>query len=158
MFIIVDSREKPKAIGKIIAEFDKQGIKHLSSKLFAGDYQNIDNPRILVDRKQNLTELCGNVVQSHERFVRELEKARANGFRLVILVEHGGGIRCLNDVKEWKNPRLKHSKMATSGATLFKILSTMSEKYQFDIEFCDKRNTGKRIVELLAEDGWCRDV
>lgn len=154
MFVQIDSREKPKAIGKIVEEFERQGIPYISSKLFAGDYQNLDNPRILVDRKQNLTELCGNVTQGHDRFVRELERAKSNGFRLIILVEHGYGINCLDDVKKWYNPRLKVNKSATKGITLFKILWKMQEKYGFELVFCDKKDTGKKIIELIAEDGY----
>ena len=55
MIIQIDSREKAKAIQKIIEEFDRQGIKHPVSKLMVGDYMNYDNPRVIVDRKQNLT-------------------------------------------------------------------------------------------------------
>lgn len=72
MIIQIDSREKAKAIQKIVAEFDRMGIKHPVSKLMVGDYMNYDNPRLIVDRKQNLTELCSNVCQDHERFRREL--------------------------------------------------------------------------------------
>ena len=76
MVIQIDSREKSRAIKKIVAEFDRQGIKHPVSKLMVGDYMNYDNPRLIIDRKQNLTELCANVCQDHERFRRELILAR----------------------------------------------------------------------------------
>ena len=46
--ILVDSREKARAITKILAEFDRQGIKHVSTKLLVGDYQNLDNPRLVI--------------------------------------------------------------------------------------------------------------
>ena len=154
MLIQVDTREKPRAISKVIAEFDKYHIAHISSKLFAGDYQNLDNPRILVDRKQNLSELCNNVVQGHDRFVRELERAKDNGFRLIVLVEHGDGIKKLSDVGGWYNPRLRYSKCAVTGKRLYKILKTMLEKYEFQLEFCDKESTGRRIIELIAEEGF----
>ena len=85
MIIQIDSREKAKAIQKIIAEFDRQGIKHPVSKLMVGDYMNYDNPRLIVDRKQNLTELCSNVCQDHDRFRRELMLAQENGIQLIVL-------------------------------------------------------------------------
>ena len=65
MNIIIDTREKPKAIEKIVKEFDLQGIKYVRSKLFGGDYQSLDNARLVIDRKQDLQELCGNVCQQH---------------------------------------------------------------------------------------------
>ena len=152
MIIQVDTREKARAIKKILKEFDDQNIKYFSSKLYVGDYQNVDNPKIIIDRKQNLSEICNNVVQGHKRFVNELERANAAGFKMIILVEHGGKIKKLEDVKNWYNPRLKFSKMATTGSRLYKILSTMSEKYEFEIMFCNKEETGKRIIEILSKE------
>lgn len=150
MTIQVDSREKAKAITKILAEFDKQDIKHFSSKLPVGDYQSLDNARLVIDRKQNLSELCSNVCQQHKRFKAELEKANELGIKLIVLCEHGGGIKELGDVNRWYNPRLKTSPLAMSGQRLFKVLYTMSKKYDVEFLFCDKRSTGKKIVELLG--------
>lgn len=150
MTINIDSREKSKAIQKIIAEFDKQGVKHFTSKCFVGDYVSLDNPRLAIDRKQNLSELCGNVCQQHDRFIRELKRANEYGIKLIFLVEHGGNIKCLDDVMRWKNPRLKVSPLAVSGERLYRILSSISAKYDAEFLFCDKRSTGKRIIELLG--------
>lgn len=160
MIIQIDSREKAKAIQKIIAEFDRQGIKHPVSKLMVGDYMNYDNPRVIVDRKQNLTEVCSNVCQDHDRFRRELVLAKENGIQLIILCEHGKDIKSLEDVIFWKNPRSEKRKKidgkwktvqtnAMKGDVLYKILTTLEEKYGVRFEFCDKDETGKRIVELL---------
>lgn len=160
MVIQIDSREKAKAIQKIIAEFDRQGIKHPVSKLMVGDYMNYDNPRVIVDRKQNLTEVCSNVCQDHDRFRRELVLAKENGIQLIILCEHGKDIKSLEDVIFWKNPRSEKRKKidgkwqtvhtnAMKGDVLYKILTTLQEKYGVRFEFCDKDETGKRIVELL---------
>ena len=55
MIIQIDSREKARAITKIVAEFDRQNITHPVSKLMVGDYMNYDNPRLIIDRKQNLS-------------------------------------------------------------------------------------------------------
>ena len=160
MIIQIDSREKAKAIQKIIEEFDRQGIKHPVSKLMVGDYMNYDNPRVIVDRKQNLTEVCSNVCQDHDRFRRELLLAKENGIQLIILCEHGKDIKSLEDVIFWKNPRSEKRKKidgkwqtvhtnAMKGDVLYKILTTLQEKYGVRFEFCDKDETGKRIVELL---------
>jgi len=152
MIIQIDSREKSKAITKIIAEFDKQNIQHPSSKLFVGDYMNYDNPRLIIDRKQNLAELCSNVCQQHKRFTDELKRANEFGIKLIILCEHGGKIDSLESVNTWYNPRLKTSPMAVSGQRLFKILYSIGKKYDVDFEFCTKAQTGKRIIEILGGD------
>ena len=104
MDIQIDSREKARAIQKIIKTFDENGVKHFSSKLLVGDYMSLDNPRLIIDRKQDLQEICGNVRQDHERFKRELLKAMDAGIQLVILIEHGPDIRCLEDVYFFYQP------------------------------------------------------
>ena len=149
MVIQIDTREKARAITKILRHFDSSGVKHFSSKLPVGDYVNLDRPRLSIDRKQSLSELCQNVCQDHKRFRAELERAKELGIHLVILCEHGGNIRCLADVMRWENPRLKISPMAMSGERLFKVLSAMANKYDTEFLFCSKNETGKRIVELL---------
>lgn len=167
MDIQIDSREKARAIRKIVQTFEKEGIKHFSSKLLVGDYMSLDNPRVIIDRKQNLQELCGNVCQQHERFKRELIRAMDAGIQLIILVEHGPDIKSVEDVYFWKNPR-KHevrwkmvngkreryvvSAKAADGEQLYKSLCTIRDRYNVRFEFCEKKDTGKRIVELLSKN------
>lgn len=163
MIIQIDSREKSRAIQKIIEEFDKQGVKYIISKLFVGDYMNYDNPRLIVDRKQNLSEVCSNVCQDHERFTNEIKRANDNDIQLIFLVEHGEGITSLEDVIFWKNPRgtkrisvngrwTDVKTKAVTGETLYKILATIERKYGVHFEFCSKSETGKRIMEILSDD------
>lgn len=150
MTIQVDTREKARAIEGIIKEFDKQGVTHFSSKLYVGDYVNLENSFLVVDRKQNLLEVCSNVCQQHKRFVNEIKRAKAAGIKIIFLVEHGKNIKSLEDVKNWVNPRLKKSPLAVSGERLYKILSTLERTYGVEFQFCDKRNTGKKIIEILS--------
>ena len=49
----------------------------------------------------------------------------------------------------WKNPRLKVSPLAVSGERLFRIMKQMELTYGIEWQFCDKRQTGKRIIEIL---------
>lgn len=150
MIIQVDSREKSRAIKNILKYFDQVGVKHYSSKLYVGDYMSLDNPKLIIDRKQNLTELCQNICQDHERFRSELIRAQENGIQLVILVEHGDPIFDFEDVRFWQNPRRKKSPKAMSGDAMYKILKTMQRKYGVRYEFCDKADTGRMIVEILG--------
>lgn len=159
MTIQIDSREKARAIRKIVAEFDRAGVNHFSSKLYVGDYMSVDNPLLIIDRKQNLSELCVNVCQDHDRFRAELLRARKVGIQLVILIEHGPDIKTLEDVIFWENPRRfkqvdgeRIETKATTGQTLYHILSTIRRKYGVRYEFCTKDETGKRIMEILNEE------
>ena len=150
--IQIDTREHAGQVERIESQFDSIGVKHFRSKLYVGDYQSLDNPRLVVDRKKDLQELCGNVCQQHERFRAELIRAQEAGIQIVILCEHGRSIKVLEDVYFWENPRRRTSPGAISGQRLFKVLSTMKEKYGVRFEFCDKRQTGRRIVEILTDD------
>ena len=163
MFIQIDSREKARAIKKIVEEFERRGISHPVSKLMVGDYMNYDNPRLIIDRKQNLSELCSNVCQDHERFRRELILAKENEIQIIFLVEHGKGIERLSDVVWWENPRrFKRIKdvsgkwtdvetKAMQGETLYKILCTQERKYGCRFLFCEKEDTGKEIIRILRD-------
>lgn len=167
MDIQIDSREKARAIKKIVQTFEKEGVNYFSSKLLVGDYMNLDNPRVIIDRKQNLQELCGNVCQQHERFKRELIKAMQANIQLIILVEHGPDVKSIEDVYFWQNPR-KHevrwrmvngkrekyvvSAKAVDGNQLYKSLCTIRDRYNVRFEFCEKKDTGRKILELLGGD------
>lgn len=107
--ILIDSREKPKAITKIIKYFEDNAIYYDTSKLYVGDYQSLDNPKIVIDRKQNLAEIMQNVTQ--KRFRNELIRAKKAGIHLIILIEHSKDITCIDDIPlKWKNPRLEQYK------------------------------------------------
>ena len=79
MMIWIDSREKDHAIQKILNHFQSVHTKYFVSKLPVGDYMSLDNPWLVIDRKQNLSELCQNVCQDHKRFRSELERANEYG-------------------------------------------------------------------------------
>lgn len=131
-----------------------------------------------IDTKQNLLEVCNNLVgSSHRRFRDEAILAQQNGIRFIVLVEEGTKVKTLNDVEHWENPRRWQyckkngistrgdveaeiaefvrnggDKPPTSGVQLSKMMRTMSDRYGVVWEFCDKRHTGERIVELLGGD------
>ncbi len=149
MIVQIDTREKEHAIEKILETFDNNNIKYVSSKMYVGDYQNLQDGSIVVDRKQNLSEICSNVCQQHERFKAELVRAQEAGIKIYILCEHGKGITTLDDVKTWINPRLKKSPKALTGEKLYKIMKTQEEKYGITYLFCDKEETGKTILDIL---------
>jgi ERCC4-type nuclease len=150
--LLVDSREKPKAIKTILKEFEREGVPYSVTKLFIGDYQDYGNPFLIIDRKQSIQELAANCTRDHERFKRELERVKAVGARLIILVEqnrymdrdkwiHVGSIE---DLMLWSSP---HTTIV--GEKVYRVLRAWRAKYDIDIQFCDKRQTGKRILDIL---------
>ena len=149
MVLYIDSREKAHAITKILAEFDRQGVKYFSTKIFVGDYMSVDNARLSIDRKQSLSELYCNLCQDHARLAAEMTRAQDAGIELIFLIEHGGSIKTIEDVKNWNNPRLKVSPYAWDGLRMYKTMLTVQGKYGVRFEFCTKAQTGKRIIEIL---------
>ena len=143
----VDSREKPDAIKKILRTFERNGVAYEIKKLDVGDYVDPERPNIVVDRKQNLGEVASNLFSPHDRgrFWRELKRANDNGIHLVILVEHGGSIRSIEDVAGWSS-KYTH----VSGRDLMERIYQVHIGYGVDFAFCDKRRTGKEILKILA--------
>ena len=166
MQVQIDSREHKKELERIKKQFDAIGVKYFISKLYVGDYQSLDNPRLVIDRKKDLQEICGNVSsKQHERFKAELLRAKEQGIKLVILCEHGADIKCLEDVYFWQNPRKYQirwktvngkrvkdviSAKAVDGNQLYKSLCTIRDRYNVDFVFCQKEETGKKIIEILG--------
>ena len=150
MVIQVDTREKPRAIVRIMRTFDTEGVEVVRRALPFGDYLNPDRPAVVIDRKQNLLEVAQNLVQDRVRFLREVDRANRAGCRLIVLVEHSNRIRRLEDVIGWHNPRLKESPYAVSGERLYKIMKAMEGYYGIEWRFCNKQSTGKKILEILG--------
>lgn len=146
--LIQDTRERAKKHEHVLKWFEDNDYKVVRSKLFCGDYSYLNDQSICIDTKKNLLEICQNVVQDHDRFVRELQRANENGIKLYFLVEEAN-INELADVNKWWNPRLRYSKGATKGTTLFKILYSIEQKYNTKFYFTPKSKTGEIIIKIL---------
>ena len=146
MKIIIDSREKK--CDHIKAWFDKNGVEYEVKKLDVGDFMFPDNPKVSVDRKQNLSELSRNLTNKadHSRFWKEVRRAREQGIKLYILCEHGGKIKSIQDVALWND---KYS--GVSGRHLMDVIYKLHIGWGVEILFCDKRCTARRIVEILTQ-------
>ena len=149
MIFVHDTRDKIGKHNNVDNYLESNGHKIVRSKLFVGDITLLNNQSVCIDLKKDLLEVCGNVAQQHERFCRELRKAQDNGIKLIILIEQKG-IRSIDDVREWVNPRLKKSPLAISGERLHKILCCLERKYGCEFRFCDKSETGRVVVEILG--------
>ncbi len=151
MTIIVDTREKSHIIKNTLDYFDREKIKHHSSKLIVADYMAIENPKVYIDRKHNLSEVANNLTNDSGRFMREIRLAKELGIHIVVLVEQGGKIHNIRDVANWNNPMKGKIPYAISGRDLMERIYRVHMAYGVDFLFCDKRATGRRIVEILSE-------
>lgn len=131
-----------------------------------GDYM-ADGSNVAVDTKKNVQELAMDVGRDHKRFVRECERARDAGYRLVILVEKHPEYNERDQLYKWVSyacRRCRKCRPLTSkgcarfrnkpmqGPTVAKIITRLEEKYGVRFEFCRKRDTARRICELLGVD------
>ena len=154
-YLIIDSREKPKAIENILQTFRAEGVPYVKSKLLFGDYMDFNRPQVVIDRKQNIAELAKNCTSDRERFRKELERAKMAGSRLVILVEQNRykdrgkwiHVRDITDLMLWSD---QHTTIR--GEKVFRVLSSWCAKYPVEVRFCDKRSTGKEILKIIYGD------
>ena len=154
-YLIIDTREKPKAIKPIVAYFDAEGIPYESSKLLFGDYMDYNRPGIVVDRKQNIAELAKNVTIERKRFMAELERAKKAGSKLVILVEQNRfkdrdnwiRVEDISDLMLWSSPHT-----TIRGEQIYRLLAGLKSRYGIDVQFCDKRSTGRKILEIIYSE------
>ena len=172
MTIVQDTREQAGKKEHILKFFDENGVKVVRSKLFCGDWTRLDKQDVCIDTKTlGLQEVYNNLIgKQHQRFVRECVRAKENGIRLIVLVEESG-IGSLEDVHKWKNPRREtwfminalHKKgkalgrkipqMPPAGSdVLQKAMTTVATKYSVEWQFCEKKDTGARILNILEGD------
>lgn len=165
MEILIDTREHLSELNRIIPQLDALGTVYTRKKLNVGDYQQVGHPGLVIDRKKDLLEICGNITQQHKRFRAELLRAIKHNIQLIILCEHGEGITRLEDVYFWHNPRRDIMKFAvidgrprrvqqyphaTDGEQLYKAMVTMEKEYNIRFVFCNKDETGRKIIEILG--------
>lgn len=145
--IIVDSREKK--WDHIRKYFDEHHIQYMTHKLETGDYLNTNWPVVVVDRKANLQELCGNLSKGDGNIIRfsaECRRAKEGNSRLVVLIE-GTDIRSVKELSGWKSKYSKHT-----GKWLVDKMFNLTLSYGVEWQFCRKNETAKRILEILEYD------
>lgn len=151
--ITVDSRERKWE--HIEKYFVKTGIKYEQRKLDVGDYALDGNKKLVIDRKQHLGELLTNLCsEDNSRFWRELRRASQQGIKILFLVEQNSvtvngqkrELKTIGDVARsgWQS---KYSR-ATCSMLADKMFKA-SMAYGCEWMFCDKRVTGKTIIDLL---------
>ena len=142
--IIVDTREKGHK--KILEYFDKAGQDYNISKLDYGDYKIYKDNSVVIDRKDSLLELTGNLCHTseHERIKREITRAKEDGCKDFIFLISESKIKSVEDIKNWSSPHTK-----VKGSVLLKIMQTMKKRYGVRFIICSKRDMPKKIISLL---------
>lgn len=133
----------------------------------------VNDIKIAVDRKNSIDEICGNLCSSqkeHERFREEAITAQKAGATFYVVIENTEGIKSIDDIRKWSNPRLhrynkvnymhklgkwqnvhnKGSKPPCDNIRLMKTMYTMAQKYSINWIFCSPYESAEKIVELLG--------
>lgn len=145
MTIQIDTREKPDKNLHIVEFFDEVGIRYYRSKNYVGDYVSLDNPRIVVERKKNVLEFAGNAGKKHATFKKELERLKAIGGNMTVLIEEDIGN--LVELRFWH-----HRRSQMKGEVLYKICKKWQEEYDLKFIFCKPEDSG-RIIAKVLENG-----
>ena len=190
--LVEDTRQKVGYHDNVSAFCSERGIRLIRGLLLCGDYAEVIAPDgvedvdawlaglipniqakstgVCVDTKYGLAEVYGNLVQSHDRVAAEADRAVANGWKLVFLVEDEE-IKSVDEVHTWVNPRyniwqsrydmirLGHERGKYMGTKLppppvdserlERMMKTFAEHHGCEWQFCRKSETGLRICEIL---------
>ena len=170
--VIEDSRQQASKHSHIEAWMNGHGVDFLprARALPFGDYiaENEDGTpygNISIDTKKDVQELAANVGREHDRFVRECERARSAGYRLVVLVESASRYNDRAQLAKWVSGVCRRCRKCTpttskgcaehrvkpmQGPTLVKILGALERRHGARFEFVSKRGCARRICELLG--------
>ena len=167
--VIEDTRQQREKHEHIKAWMEAHGVafEQRSRALPFGDYVSDNGSNVVIDTKKDVQELVMDVGRDHDRFVRECDKARAAGFRLVVLVESSARYNDRGQLAKWVSKVClmcracrpsedavcrKHRTKPMQGSTLAKILDAMERRHGVRFEFVSKARCARRICELLGEE------
>lgn len=138
-----------------------------------GDYWSDNGSNVAVDTKKDVQELAMDVGRDHARFVRECDRARGAGYRLVVLVESSeayndplvlagwvsgvckrrkrpGGDEACRSCDPARDPCTAYRHKPMQGAALAKTLGGIERRHGARFEFVARPRAAERICELLG--------
>lgn len=145
--IIEDTRQKSEHHEEKHVCLAQMDVNLLRCALPFGDYAF--PPTISVDTKENIEEIAANITGDHVRFKNECMKAKMAGCHLYILIETDTGIRSVEQMTAWVNPRARFSAKAVNGERLMKAMKTMQLRYGVTFMFCDPSESAGMILKIL---------
>lgn len=134
MIIQIDSREQAPLEFKIVGNVSKVETMGL---LF-GDYQAMledGTPIPIAWERKSIPDLYSTLTHGHDRFRRELERARQHAFQMYLIIEGS-----LSDVLEG----VGHSKVEPD--TLVKSIFTFKVRHELEPVFCKDRSEMVRYI------------
>ena len=139
--IICDTREQDRHVEDYLK---KHGISQITRKLDTGDYscqlgdQSFER-EIVVERKHNLDEMCGNFTAERERFEREFIRAKAYGTKVHLIVENAS----------WTDIFLGNYRSRLPSKSLTGSLLSWMVRFNVSVTFCKPDETAKIIYGIF---------
>lgn len=150
MVIVEDSRNQVGKHKNINAYLKSVGLRVIRSKLIVGDYVIANRQDTSIDTKKDMVEVSQDIFRDHKRFRAECELAKDCEIRLVVLIEDNS-VGSYDELLKWVNPQPNRSALTPNGERCFKVMKAMEYSYGVEFQFCKKKDTGKRILQILTE-------
>lgn len=124
--------------------FDKKKIPYKTRKLDTGDYSAMLGDftlerEVVIERKHNLDEICGNFTVERERFEREMLRAKAYNTKVFLIIENAS----------WSDIFLGNYRSKLEPKSLVGSLFSWQAKFNLTIIFCKPEETGRLIHGLI---------
>jgi hypothetical protein len=150
MVIVEDSRNQVGKHKNINAYLQSVGLRVIRSKLIVGDYVIANRQDTSIDTKKDMVEVSQDIFRDHKRFRAECELAKDCEIRLVVLIEDNS-VGSYDELLKWANPQPNRSALTPNGERCYKVMKAMEYSYGVEFQFCKKKDTGKRILQILTE-------
>ena len=148
--ILIDSREHQNlAYHDRISKF---GCPVIKTKLDFGDYSaQCTLPsgvtfsltdKAVIERKQSLTEICGNFTTNRDRFTREFERAKTKNAKVYLLLEQSS----------WEKAYSGQYRSQMRPTALVASLTTWMARYNTQILMCGADTSGQLIYDTLYRE------
>lgn len=151
MTITIDTREQDNR--RLRTRIAQMGCPTRRETLPFGDYSaafplpdggELDlRGRVVIERKENLSELAQNYTHGRARFRREFERAKEAGAKVYLLVENGSWEKAMNG---------EYRSRFSAKAMLASLLAWQA-RYGCVVLFCPERIAGHLIREVLYREG-----
>jgi len=133
--LIIDTREQlPLPFGK------SKYWDIIKEKIDFGDYGlKINDKLVCAFERKSASDLFGTLTSGHERFNKEIQRAKEKGIFFFIIIE--------NTYDDIMNKRFDGSfKIKTKGHTIIKTVHTMTIKHDLNFIFCNGRTEMKDYI------------
>lgn len=118
--------------------FAKNKVPTITRKLDTGDYsaqlgEMSMEREIVVERKRNLDEICGNFTVERERFEREFLRAKAYGTKVFLIIENA----------TWTDIFLGNYRSKLASKSLVGSLLSWMVRFNITVLFCNPQETAR---------------